>query len=102
MCGWRLRMIEAGKHQSLLDVSVQYLGSIALAGKLALLNGLSITDALDDGVPLSLPEAYNNVNVAFYAINNITPATDNITDIYTPATPQGIGYWGIEIDFVVQ
>lgn len=88
--------------QSLLDLAIQHTGSVENAFDLALANGLSLTDDLEAGESIQLI-AYgiqqNKDILNYYTAKNIQPATAITAAV---EQPQGISYWAIGIDFIVQ
>lgn len=89
-------------NQSFLDLAIQHTGTAENAFALALANGLSITDELASGSWLIADSQELNANkdiLNYYTAKNIQPATA-ITA--TVEQPQGISYWAIGIDFIVQ
>ena len=91
------------ENQSLLDISVQMSGGIESAFDLALANGLSITDDLAPGQSLTLVAAVDSDVVNYYLTRSLTPATALTTDDRLIAAElEGISYWAINVDFVVQ
>jgi LysM repeat protein len=97
-------------NQSLFDVAIQYYGTVEASVSIAILNGISITDELVPGQVLNVPVIdYGFSDVAnYFNIEKIEPATGtSVYDIYNEdgeiTTPlEGIDYWGIEYDFIVQ
>ena len=82
--------------QSLLDIALQHTGSAETALDIALANGISLSDNLETGATLTLPDTQGNKPMAqYYTVNKIMPATSLETEI------GGINYMGIEIDFIV-
>lgn len=87
-------------NQSLLDVAVKITGDASNALQIAVLNGISITDALQSGSGLSKTESPENTDVKnYYAAKAIQPATDTKTDIIQYNA--GIDFWEIENDFII-
>ena len=89
-------------NQSFLDLAIQHTGTAENAFALALANGLSLTDDLAVGNWLMADSQELNANkdiLNYYTAKNIQPATA-ITA--TVEQPQGISYWAIGIDFIVQ
>lgn len=96
--------MEIHSRQSIFDVALQHCGNLESAFGIAELNGLSLTDDLEVGASMTMPEADNKQVVQHYAVNTVEPATaitqDEINAIL--ATGEGIEFWGIEYDFIVQ
>lgn len=86
----------SNNRQSLFDIALQYCGSASAVFDIAKLNGLSITAHLEAGTALDLPETYNKTIVNHYNNNDIQPATD------TDNSKDGIGYWILNSNFIVQ
>ena len=62
--------------QSLLDIAIQERGTIESVLELAVLNDISITDALVPGNEINTNvEAYDIEIASFYRIKNLKPAT---------------------------
>lgn len=89
-------------NQSLFDIAIQTLGSAEAAFDIALANNISITDDLEVGQTLQIPQAVTDYvrkqTVNYYKINDIKPATAIDS---TMAVPEGIEFWAIEYDFVI-
>lgn len=85
--------------QSLWDMALQHCGSADAAFGMARINGMNITDILEPGTVLSLPAVMNKRVVKYYMDNGIQPATGALAG---STTGEGIGYWVIGADFVIQ
>lgn len=87
-------------HQSLLDLALQHTGRVENAFELALANGLSLTDDVQAGERLELPQsiAQDADILAYYTAKHIQPATA-ITG--QSEKLEGISYWAINQDFKV-
>jgi hypothetical protein len=81
--------------QTIIDLAIQYCGSVEVANELAQLNDKSITDELQVGETLLVPEVFNKRVRQVVVEQSIQPAT-NLGD-----DEEGIGYWGIEYDFII-
>lgn len=96
--------IVVSSRQSLIDVAVQHGGDFGVAFDMAEANGLSLTDDVEAGEKLALPNVQNAKVVQYYTTNGICPATsitqDEINAIL--AIGEGIGYWEIGYDFIIQ
>lgn len=70
-------------NQSLFDIAIQQCGSVEAVFAIAELNGLSITDALESGVLLEIPEwvVVDKPITDYYKAKGLRPATDLIKDI---------------------
>jgi hypothetical protein len=62
--------------QSLLDVALQECGNVSAVVDIAVLNGISITEDLNEGDILILPEIIKNEVAKYYKDRNIVLATD--------------------------
>ena len=86
--------------QSLLDLAIVNTGVLEQAFELALQNNLSLTDKLEVGNVIDI-SSEANVDVKNYFKNNkLIPATDY--DEADVVMLEGISYWGINYDFIVQ
>lgn len=83
--------------QSFFDIAIAACGDATAAFALAVANGLSITDDLLTGADLVLSAVVNQDVVNYYSNNNIVPAT-GINEL---ALTDGIEFWYVEYDFVV-
>lgn len=67
-------VVQAG--QTLLDIAIQEYGTIEAAFMLAKANDLSITDTLQAGQVIEIPEmVYNSVLAEYCQRNSVCPAT---------------------------
>ncbi len=91
--------------QSFLDVVLQATGCIDALVEVAKFNDLSITDDLMAGQKIKFPESVkiDNEIVSYYKAKKVNPATAlNTTDKEEITQSEGIGYWKISVDFVIQ
>lgn len=92
-------------NQSLIDVAIQHTGTIENAFKIAVANGLSLTDELEPGAQLIIPAdvEINNDVVSYFFAKGIQPATGlTENDLLIAQTVQrGIGYMQIGKTFKV-
>ncbi|MDN4015132.1 hypothetical protein QX233_22035 [Chryseobacterium gambrini] len=91
-------------HQTILDIAIQYTGTVENCFAIAVANGLSVSDVLSAGLPLEIPEdVFKNTDVLnYYDAKNIQPATgwSAEQDSEIP-TLKGIGYMQIANGFKV-
>lgn len=97
-------MITVLHNQSLLDISVQHTGTVENCFEIAVANGLSVTEELTPGVQLIIPESVkvNKEVLNYYTSKNIRPATAITKSGDYEQKPEGISYWIINQDFIVQ
>lgn len=77
-----MRTIKVKLFQSLFDISVQEYGTAEGITTIALANDIGITDELQAGTELKIPD-YENTNqkvLKYYKENNIIPATAQLPD----------------------
>ena len=67
--------------QTLFDIAIQSCGSAEAAFKLAVLNGMSVTDDLVPGQELVMPDVVNNSISSYYDNKSLTPATSDREEI---------------------
>lgn len=94
----------AKEGQTLLDIALQTGGHIETMLALAEANGMSITDRLEDGHVLTVPEPVEGGDtrtVELYKAHKVEPATEASEDDMSACPYGGIGFMGIEIDFIV-
>lgn len=92
--------VRVSYNQSLFDISVQECGSIEAVFDISKQNGLSITDVLIPGTSIKLPETINKPVHEYYKTHGLNPSTDATT--ISELINEGIDYWALEVDFVVQ
>lgn len=100
-----MKKITIISNQSVFDVAIQAFGSVNAAFDLAFANNLSITSDLQPGQTLIIPESlFLNQDVKNYFLGKQRKIA---THIALPNSGElspvlgGIGYMGIEIDFIV-
>ena len=89
--------------QSLLDMAVQECGSFEAAFALCERNGIALTDTLTAGSELKIaPENIDRKRiVSALAAQDVKPATAISAEDAALVPWGGIGFMGIEIDFIV-
>lgn len=90
--------------QSLFDLAVQGMGDISGVFDLAEMAGMQITDELTTGQLIELPPAVDRQVAGYYASHGIIPATAITIDSTADdggLLLEGIEFWGIEYDFMV-
>ncbi|MCR4559011.1 MAG: hypothetical protein K5685_02955 [Bacteroidales bacterium] len=93
--------VTAAYKQTLLDLALQTGGTAESAMELALINSRSLSDELEAGDEIMLPDTPQNRRmVKYYDINGILPAT-GLKPEFSGIVNGGINYMGIEIDFIV-
>lgn len=91
-------------NQSFLDLAIQHTGTAENAFALALANGLSITDDLAVGNWLMADSQELNANkeiLNYYQSKSIQPATAISGKQEGESQLEGIGYWAINLDFII-
>ena len=94
----------AKERQSMLDMALQCGGHVETALALAVANELSVTDRLEDGQELTVPEPVDVGNarvVRLYRAHGVEPATEVSAEDMQCCPCGGIAYMGVEIDFEV-
>ncbi|MEZ3475328.1 MAG: hypothetical protein K1V79_00160 [Alistipes sp.] len=89
--------------QSLLDMAVQECGSFEAAFALSERNGIALTDELSAGQELEIaPEDVGNKRIVVaLTAQDVRPATAISAEDAALVPWGGIGFMGIEIDFIV-
>lgn len=88
----------------MLDLAIITGGHIETAMALAEANGISLSERLEDGTVLTIPEPVpcgDGRTVELYTAQGLTPATEASEEDMTACPYGGIGFMGIEIDFEV-
>ena len=91
-------------NQTLFDFAIQNTGSVINAFEIAKINAISISAVLTVGSELIIPDSIKiDVDIKnYYQSKAIKPATD-ITQVGEPGeTPEGISYWIVNKNFIVQ
>lgn len=92
------RSITVQPGQTLPDIAVQYCGSLSAWYSIASLNGLALTASISAGQTLEVPETATDKRVQqYFLLGGYVPASTGVKEI-----DEGISYWGIGYDFIVQ
>lgn len=92
----------AKDRQTLADIGLICGGTFAEGLETAIRNGLSASAELADGQDLETAEATGGAeNLRRYAVERVDPATEASDEDRAACPYGGIGYMGIEIDFIV-
>ena len=83
--------------QTWMDIAIEHLGSAEAAFELAALNGMAFTSPLQAGRLVDLPGVRDKQVVRDYTRRPQSPAANLDDDLR-----DGIGYWTIGTDFIVQ
>jgi len=95
-------------NQSLLDFAIHHTGSVMNAFLIAKENGLAVSDEIAAGTDLIIPEEVEiDADILnYYKTKGIQPATAisarRTTGGFPEPDPDGISYWAIYDDFIVQ
>lgn len=81
--------------QELVDIAMQYSGHAGALVALALENELSVTDVLQNGQVLRAVAVQNRYVVRQFETEGVIPASA------APILPDGIGYWGVAVNFII-
>jgi len=93
---------KVNEYQSLLDVAIELYGGIEAAWMLAKENEISMTADLWSGQELvKNASLISQPVVDYYQDNDLISATAYIETDTGEGVQEGIGYWAIEIDFIV-
>jgi len=96
--------VRAKERQTVLDLALQGGGRLEMAMALAAANGLSVTERLEEGQELMVPEPAGEGDartVALYRSRGVEPATEASGADMRACPYGGIGFMGVEIDFEV-
>lgn len=92
------------ERQTVLDMALQWGGSLETAMEISAANGVSITERLEDGQELTVEEPVANGDgrtVRLQVAHGVEPATEASAEDMASCPYGGIGFMGIEIDFKV-
>lgn len=84
--------------QSLYDIAIEHCGDVRATNMIADMNDISPDDELEYGSEIILPSVYNPSVVNKLNINRIHPASYLNSD----SVLEGVNYWAVGLDFVVQ
>jgi hypothetical protein len=88
--------------QTLIDIALQELGDCEQLFELAKMNNISATDDLAAGSLVFVPDySLDKKELVKLFANPMNKPASSRSNITIPTGPEGIDYWGIEIDFVV-
>lgn len=89
--------------QNLLDLALQECGDVRAVFDIALANNISVTDVLFAGMELTIPESeFTQTQIRNYYLGKGRRVATEYTSEQIAPIPEGIGYWMINIDFIVQ
>lgn len=94
--------ITPADRQSLLDIAVQTSGSVEAAFDLAAANDVSVSEPLPAGMQIETVATIDKLVLERYMARQIRPATELSDEEIEVAPSGGIGYMGIEVDFMVR
>ena len=100
-----MKTVEVLDGQTLVDIAAQELGDIDRVFEIAQLNEMNITDELTAGQEILVPdfEISKGNMVDLFADKANAPASSITESEGEDVVPQeGIDYWAIENDFVIQ
>lgn len=87
--------------QSLIDVALQTSGSVEGALGMSIKNDIPVSGELAPGVELETAPVVDKLVLGRYEVRGIRPATDISAEDLARVPYGGIGFMGIEIDFIV-
>lgn len=87
--------------QSVIDVAIQTSGSVEAAFALAAQNDISISEAIAPGSALEMVGVVDKLVLSRYEARGVRPATEVSPRDLELVPYGGIGFMGIEIDFIV-
>lgn len=102
----------ARDRQTLFDIALEQCGSVEAVFDLAFNNGLSLSDDIEVGTELNIPNVVDPHVTTSWKRGNVEAATaidttpdfsdeGEATDPSRPASLEGIGYWSVGGSFIV-
>lgn len=91
-------------NQSLFDIAIQHTADVTNAFLIAVANGICVTDYLSPGTGLIIPTnvVIDKDILNYYNAKGIQPATAyNYVTGEIPERLEGIGYWSITTEFII-
>jgi hypothetical protein len=95
-----MQTITVKDRQTFLDLAMQHSGSAEAAFNMALQNNMALTADLIAGTILPTPAVVFADIVQLFKVEKAVPASILLNSIY--GAKEGIDYWAIENDFIVQ
>ncbi|GGH78117.1 cell division ATPase FtsA [Filimonas zeae] len=93
--------VEVLEGQTLADISIQTNGDLGRIIEIAMLNGISITDDIAEGVVIEVPAADNDKQSVVAVFNDKADRPASKIQFSDIIMPEGIAYWTIGLDFKV-
>lgn len=87
--------------QSLIDIALQTGGAVEAALGMAIKNDIPLTGELAPGVELETVPVVDKLIFERYRARGIRPATDISAEELARVPYGGIGFMGVEVDFIV-
>lgn len=87
--------------QSLLDIALQTSGGIEAAMALSIRHDIAISELLDPEAEFETASVTDKLILGRYEARNVRPATSLSREDLESAPYGGIGFMGIETDFIV-
>lgn len=88
--------------QCFLDLAMQHAGSASAAVAMAFKSLLPLTQIFEAGTELPAPEIIDADIVQLYRVEKVVPASNYTIVTDPPSVGEGIGWWFLENDFIVQ
>lgn len=85
-----------------MDIAVQTSGSVEAAFDLAATNDVSVSEPLPAGMQIETVATTDKLVLERYTARQIRPATELSDEEIEVAPFGGIGYMGIDVDFIVR
>ncbi len=82
-----------------MDLAMQYAGDAEAALAMSVQNDKPITDEIDAGTQMPYPDVVNDDVALLFLVEKIKPSS---VIIDSEASNEGIDYWQLENDFVIQ
>lgn len=93
--------ITPAERQSLLDIAIQTSGSLEAAFALSVKNDIGISEILPAGCELETVAVTDPLVFSRYEEKKLRPVTEISSSVRQRMPYGGIGFMGIEIDFII-
>lgn len=96
--------VKVQANQTLIDIAMQCMGDASFVFAVAAANGLEVTADLVPGTILQVPEAGldKKKTVEYFNMQGNQPASLLSGEVGGVETDEGIDFWYVEDDFVIQ
>lgn len=97
-----MQTITVRDRQCFLDLAMQHAGTASAAVDMAFQSLLPLSQIFEAGTQLPSPVVVDAEIVELYRVEKVVPASNFTIVTDPPSSGEGIGWWYLENDFIVQ